>query len=416
MKNRTTLALSTTLIMATSAMAAPALAAPMEIEDLAKVRNAGSLVVAPDGQTVAFTVSKQPDLHAGEEDGPSKAGLYLLRPGSGPVAFASGENSVSRPHFSPDGGTLYFLTKRGEDEHNALYSIPLSGGEAVRVFGHDTAIGDYAVSPDGGTLYFVATEKSEDDDGLKDKGFDAYAYEEDLDMAALWTVRLGADEPEAAKRFDDKHVTGLELSPDGRTLVVSAVPTALIDDFYMKSRLHVLDAATGRLRAEVRTPGKLGGFKISPDGARIAFTAGTDIGDTSDGVLMVADAASGAFRQLTADAPQHIMDVEWADSDTILANAHRGVESALVAYDLSGREERTVATPEDIVVRDVEVGGGGRLFLIADSPAHPREVFSAQGGAVRKLTDLNGWLEDIDLAPQRAFSFTARDDARSKVC
>ncbi len=389
--------------------AAPALAAPMEIEDLAKIQNAGGLSVSPDGQTIAYTVSKSPDLHTGEKDGTAKSRLYVKRPNANPVAFTSADGSVGRVSFSADGRTLHFVTRRGDDKASALYRISLAGGEAEKVFEFESSIGDYAVSPDGRTLYFVATPKGEDRKALKDKGFDAYAYEEDRDLAGLWKVSLGAGDAEATPLYTDKHVTSLELSRDGGTLVAAAAPTSLVDDTIMKTRLQVIDARTGTVRTEIATPGKLGGYEISPDGRRVAFLAGTDIADTSTGVLMVGDLRTGSFRQLTADALQHIQDVDWMDDDTILANAHRGVESALVAYDLNGREERTLPTPDDIVVRAAEVGADGRIFFTADSPAHPREVFTLNAGAIRKLTNHNEWLSGIDLHPQEAFSFTARD-------
>lgn len=389
--------------------ASPALAAPMEIEDIGKIQSAGNLTVAPDGQTIAFTVSKYPDIIGKEKDGSAKSSLYLKRTDAEPVLFAAGDNSISRPHFSPDGQTVYFLTRRGEDKQSSLYSISLSGGEATKVFSHETSIGDYAISPDGNTLYFVATEKDEDTSDLEDKGFNAYAFEEDLDEAALWSVSLGVDDAEATKLFEDKHVTGVEISPNGRRLVITAVPTALVDDDLMKTRLHVLDAASGSVLSEVETPGKLGSFKISPDNQRIAFLAGTDIHDTATGVLMVASLLDGSFEQLTADAPQHIVDVEWLDAQTIIANAHRGVESAVVAYSLSGSQTRTFATPDNIVARNVEVGNGGQLFMTADSPDHPTEVFATRPGGVQKLTSFNSWLDDIDLAGQTTFTFEARD-------
>ncbi len=389
--------------------AAPALAAPMEIEDIAKIQNAGNLTVAPDGETIAYTVSKYPNLFAGEKNGSSNSQLYIMGAGADPVLFTTGQGSISRPSFSPDGKTIYFLTTRGDDKTNGLYAMSLSGGEAKKVFQHETTIGDYEISPDGKTLYFVAKEKDEDKSKLTKKGFAAYAYEENIDMAAAWSVSLGGEDEKAKKLYSDKHVTGLELSPNGQKLVVAAVPTALVDDVLMKSRLHVIDPATGTVQAEVKTPGKLGSFVISPNSQRIAFQAGTDISDTSDGVLMVASLADGRFTQLTPDALQHVVDVEWLDSSSILTVAHRGVESALVAYDLSGNEKRTYATPDDIVVRNVEVGKSGKLFFTADSPAHPNEVFASYRGSVKKLTNINSWLEDITLAPQTTFTYTARD-------
>ena len=385
-------------------------ARPMEIEDLHEIRTAGNLTVAPDGQTIAFTVFSRPDVLAGDKDGSGMSQLFIQRPGMDPEAFTSDESSVSRPQFSPDGQTLYFQTRRGDDKTNALYAISLGGGEARKVFQFDTNMGDYAVAPNGTTAYFVATPKDEDEVDLSDKGFDAFAYEEDLDMSALYTVDLSEDEPEAELVFDGKDVASIELSPDGRSLVVAAAPTALVDDSLMKTRLHVFNARNGRLRHEIKTPGKLGGYAISPDSRHIAFLAGTDINDTSTGVLMLADMRRGTFEQLTPDAEQHIQDVEWMDKDSILANAHRGVESALVVYDLDGEEEETLSTPDDIVVRNVELGEGGPVFFTADSPRHPTEVYVREEGRTGKITGLNDdWLDGIDLARQTTFTYEARD-------
>ena len=175
-------------------------------------------------------------------------------------------------------------------------------------------------------------------------------------MNAAWSASLDADAGKANLLYDAQHVTSLELSPNGQSLVVAAVPTALVDDGLMKTRLHVLNATSGDLMARVDTPGKLGGYVISPDNQRIAFQAGTDIHDTSTGVLMVANLSDGRFEQLTAEAPQHIVDLAWLDDDSILTVAHRGVESAVVAYNLTGNEERLYSTPDDIVVRDLEIG------------------------------------------------------------
>jgi len=398
------------LALTTLGFATPAFAAPMEIEDIGKIQNAGNLTVAPDGETIAYTVSKYPDLLQGESDGGSSSQLYIMHPDAdAPVLFTS-SGSVSRVQFSPDGEMIYFLSRRGKDKTNALYGMSLSGGEAKKVFAHETSIGDYAISDDGESLYFAAREKDADTSKLKDKGFNAYAYEEDITMAAAWRVSLGGDKDAKAKKlFDDKHVTGLELSSDGRSLVVSAVPTALVDDVLMKSRLHVLNARTGRVKAEVKTPGKLGAFKISPDNENIAFLGGTDISDTANGVLMLANMRNGRFQQLTPDALQHIADIEWLDDDSILTVAHRGVETALVAYDLAGEEEQTYNTPDDIALRNAEVGADGKIFFTADSPNHPQEVFATRQAGVEKLTHINAWLDDITLAPQTTFTYEARD-------
>jgi dipeptidyl aminopeptidase/acylaminoacyl peptidase len=397
------------LVSAAALLALPAMARPMEISDLSKISHASNLAVSPDGGTVAYTVSAPRDIVAGDEDGSADTHLYIKRGAVAPVKFIGGEGSVSGIQFSPDSQTLMFRSKRDGDKNTSLYSISLAGGEATKIFEHETNLGDYAVSPDGGTLYFVAKEKKDDKKALKDKGFKAYAYEEDLAMASVWTVALGEDDAKATALFEGMNATSIDLSEDGSTLVVAAAPTALIDDFYMKTRMQVLDAATGALRVEVETPGKLGGFDVSDDGSQIAFHAGTDISDTSDGVLMIADARTGAFTQLTADAEQHIMDVDWMSDGNILATVHRGVESALVVYDTAGEEVKTLPTSPNLVARDTVIGPEDAVYFTADSPAHPREVFSQRGNGVMKLSDNNPWLSEITLASQSTFTYTARD-------
>ena len=383
-------------------------ARPMEIEDLPKVRHAGNLAVSPDGAAFAYTVGAPRNLFEGDEDGAADAHLYVIRNGGAPVKFVGGEGAISGVQFAPDGDSVIFRAKRGEDKHASLYSISLDGGEATRLFGHVAAVGDYALSPNGDRLYFAATDKKEEDKALKDKGFNAYAYEENLRFASIWSVSLRAEDAEAEKLYNGGHVSGIELSADGRTLVAAVAPTPLVDDSLMKRRMHVIDAADGRVRAVVETPGKIGQFRISPDSSRIAFHAATDISDTSDGVLMVADIRNGGFRQLTPDALQHIVDVEWLGDDEILAVAHRGVGSALAVYDEAGEEQRVLNVSDDLVARNAAVGGG-RIAMIADAPVHPRAVFAVRDGGAQKLSNHNEWLAGVDLAEQTTFTYEARD-------
>ncbi|MEL6569198.1 MAG: S9 family peptidase [Pseudomonadota bacterium] len=385
---------------------APALAAPMEIEDLPKSRHAGSAVVSPDGEIIAYTVSVPRDIVAGDEDGSADTHLWVIRGDADPVRFMGGHGGLSGLQFAPDGSALHFRARRDGDDATSLYAISLAGGEAQKVFEFETSLGDYAVSPDGGTLYFVAREEDDSEDH-SGKGFKAYAFEEDDRLASIWSVSLGEDDAEAEKLFDDGHVSSIELSADGSFLVAAVAPTNLIDDHYMQRDLHVIDAESGEQTARFNLPGKLGGFQISPDGEQIALFAGTDIGDTSDGVLMVGQVDSGDFEQLTPTALQHIQDVDWLNGN-ILATVHRGVESALVIYNTDGDEEATLPAPDDIVVRSLSAAGD-RIVAVADSPSHPRAIFEIDDNGAEKLTNHNAWLDDIDLADQTTFTYEARD-------
>ncbi|WP_100657636.1 alpha/beta hydrolase family protein [Alteromonas flava] len=397
---------TTAIAVAMAAVSNASAAATFKIEHLPQVKHAANITVAPNGEVTAYTLSNPRDMLAGDKDGRADSHIYVLREGKEPQLFVGGEGSVSGLQFSADSDTLFFKTKREGDENTALYSISLSGGEATKRFEFDTAIGDYAVSADLSKLYFVARPKDESED-LKDKGFKAYAYEEDTRLASLWQADLKQPSAEPSVVYNQGHVSDFDLAADDETVVLAAAPTSLIDDYYMLRDLYVVNVESGEVVNHVDIPGKLGTFELSADGEHIAFLAGFDVHDTATGVLMTARTDSPEFSILTGDAPQHIQDIDWLGND-ILAVAHRGVESALVVYATDGDVKRTFKTPEDIVVRSADVGDGEIRFT-ADSPTHPREVFSIARGKTKKLTSHNSWLDDIELANQSTFSYKARD-------
>ncbi len=377
-----------------------------EIEHLPNVKHAGNVTVSVDGKLTAYTLSVPRDLIAGDDDGRADTHLYLVRENQSPVKFIGGQGSISGLQFSADGNELFFKTKRKGDDNTALYSISLQGGEAQKRFEFETAIGDYEVAADGQTLFFVARPKDETDD-LKDKGFKAYAFEEDARLASLWKANIDDDSQEPTKVLASGNVSDFDLAANGKTLVAALAPTNLIDDYYMLRDLVFINADSGDITNRIDIPGKLGTFELSANGEHLAFIAGTDVHDTAAGVLMVAESDKPTFTQLTEDALQHVQDIDWLGKE-ILAVAHRGVESALVVYSADGKEQRIFDTPEDIVVRSADVGGD-KIRFIADSPKHPREVFAIENDKPAKVSDHNQWLGALELAEQSTFSFKARD-------
>lgn len=400
---------ATLLAAALATISWTATADTFEIEHLPQLQNAGNVTVSPDGKNTAYTLSKPRDMVGGDEDGRADSHLYIIADNGKPARFIGSKGSVSALQFSADSNTLFFKTKREDDKHTSLYSISLNGGEATNRFSFETSIGDYAVSKDGQTLYFVAKPKDDKED-LSKKGFKAFAFEEDQRLASLWKVSLNDADAEPIKIIEEGNVSSFDLSANGETIVAAVAPTNLIDDYYMLRDLVVINTASGKETSRIDIPGKLGTFELSADGDHLAFLAGTDIHDTASGVLMVAKTDSNNFTQLTPDALQHVADVDWLDDD-ILAVVHRGVESALVVYDTDGDEERTYRTPDNIVVRSADVGDD-EIRFIADSPIHPREVFSIKRNKAVKLTSHNAWLNDIELAEQSTFTYEARDGAK----
>lgn len=407
---RIRVALATALLVATTGAAVAQ--RPMTPEDVARLRQVTDVEISADGRTVAY-VLRVPRIPFEDEDGPAWSELHVVTGDETVRPYVTGEGNVSHVQWTPDGAALAFTAKRGDDEHAALYRIPLAGGEAKKIVEHAESIGDFAFSPDGARVAFVAREKlAEEHKELKEEGFDAEVYEEQLRPAKIWTVERGDDgeygEPEALSV--DGHVSSLDWCPGGDLLLAKVAPTPLVDDSYTSTRFHVLDPASGEVRTRIETPGKLGAGAWSPDCRHIAMVAAADEHDTAAGRLTLADAASGELRDLWPDYQGHVRDVAWADTDTLLVLGDEGVETLLYATDLEGVSDRRLAAGDN-VWSDLSVADDGTVAVVGQSARHPGEAFrlAADSAQPQRLTDSNPWLAEIAFGTQETFTWTARD-------
>ena len=385
---------------------------PLTLEDLFEIRQVSGIDISPDGDHVAFTVSTPRNVVAGEDDGTPQSALYIA---SGPDAarpFIT-EGGAGAVEWTPDGEALTFLARRDGDSATSLYEIAADGGEAQRIYSHDESIQSYVIAPDGESLYFIAREKADPmQQTLRDRGFMANVYEESDIFSYVWRADLTDPDAEPV-RFDlPGHASSLSLSEDGSRLAVALAPTTLVDDSLMERQWHVVDAADGAVISTVETPGKIGMAAFSPDASRLAFIAGADRADPTAGTLHIADAATGEYMAIARDAEQHVNQLAWIDSNSVLALASVGTGTALVEYNINGREERRTPT-ENGVISSMDYDRDDRVLAATlHAATHPRELFVGDRRSLRQWTDHNPQLESIAWGEQRVFEFEARDGER----
>lgn len=390
--------------------------------DVARFQAVTGVELSPDGKHVAYlrSVPRRPYV---DEDGGSWTELHVADRSSGNSRpFITGKVNVSGVRWTPDGSGLSFRLKRGDDKETSLYIIPLSGGEARKVLEHDTGVGAYSWSPDGQRVAFLAQEKEPKDiKERKEKGFKAEVYEEDWRVTKVWLATPGptgdswveADESLKPKALDlPGSAFAVEWSPTGAHLAVSLAPTPLIDDEYMKQKIHVVEVETGKVLAKLENPGKLASFKWSPDGKHIAMMAGADLNDPGDGSLLVGSVTGGALKNVLPDYPGHVNSFAWQDADTIMYLVDEGVWTALGKVDADGTNQRTILPAGTHVMSGLSLSKDGQQgAMISESAAHPPEAFVIQHGdaAPTRITTHNPWLSEVRLAKQEAVRYKARD-------
>jgi dipeptidyl aminopeptidase/acylaminoacyl peptidase len=416
------------------ALAAPASAGQgLSFEQLAALRTVGDVAMSPDGATIAYTlnVPRQPGK---DTDGKAWRELHVVTPADGlSRSFIGGEVNISGIRFTPDGKLITYLAKRGCDEHDSLWAIPLAGGESRRLLAFETAIADYRVSPDGTRIAFIATQpECEARKEAAEAGYSQEVFEEDWLPKKVWLAALPVGEKAVSNpsesEIEVEEPTALPLdgsafhvrwSPDGKSLAVDLAPRPLIDDRYMMRRVHIVDATDGQVRAAFDNPGKLGEFGFSPDGRTVAMISAADPNDPAAGRLVVAPTTGGSLKDMLPDLEGHVAAFTWRNAHTLLFLSDEGVETRLAEVDLGtgGQTTHAVSASEKggarvPVMRDLSLSAdGSRVALVGDTPFHPREVFAMElaHGKIDRLTDNNPWLRDVDLAPQEVIRSTARD-------
>ena len=411
MHHATRTALTAASLLAGVSLAATAQARPMTPQDVAQLESVGAIAVSPDGSRVAYTTASLPDVVAGEDNDSTQQQLKMAYGPDNTRVFLPEDVSVSTVEFSPNGRMVSFLWSK-DDEDRAVWGIPVDGGAQMKLAEvKDASVRSYAWAPDGATLYLLASAAPDKDRKAEaKKGFNAVVYEEEERFNRLFAAQAGGEEIDAKPREIDVsgYVTSFRLTPDGKLGIVESQPTPRIDDTYTASRVNIIDLGTGRVLRAVETPGKLGDLEVSPDGRQLSLVAGIDQHDPAATTLHLVNVASGAYRALNQGAAEAVGDTEWLANGQLAAIVDKGADTILRMYNADGSVAQEI-DPGELVPTSLENGGSDSLFVRADSPRHPGELFALNGTTLTRWTSHNPWLAEIDFGTQRTMTYTARD-------
>ncbi|HEY5622148.1 MAG TPA: prolyl oligopeptidase family serine peptidase, partial [Gammaproteobacteria bacterium] len=250
-----------------------------------------------------------------------------------------------------------------------------------------------------------------DNERLSDLGFKAVVYEESSRSTRVWTLDLEADELATVAAELEGSASEFRWAPDGERYVVAIAPTPRVDDHYVRRQFHIVDAGSGESLNRIETVGKLGDIEWSPDGSRLAFIGGVDASDPLEGRIFVAAANGEGLRQLTPDFPGHVQDIAWRDDETLWYRGARGLWTEISTFSVDGTSVTNTPPSGVPIVRSFDtVMGSDTMAVIADTPAHPRELFTwSESGGYRRLTTSNPFLDSAPLAAQEPVRYSARD-------
>lgn len=402
------------VLSAAASARAQADTSPITFDDLISMGRIGDYEISPDGERVAFAVTWF-DL----EKNSSATDIYLVPLGGGaPWRFIRSDGDDYSPCWSPDGGSLAFVSTRSGSAQ--IWLIPVDGGEARKLSDIPTGVSGPLWSPDGGSIAFTSRVFPECEDlecdgkkleelregEVKARLIDHLLYrhwnhwrEGRWSHLFVMDAEGGGEPVEINTGYTDVPPISLggerdyDFSPDGKEICFSmnddaVVATSTNNDLW-------LVPADGGEPALITgdNPSNDNNPRYSPDGRYIAYRAQKRAGFEADRYrLMLYDRSSGRTSNLTEEFDRSVGPFDWAPGGKRLYFAVQdlgrysicsvSVKGGDAEYVLRGSYDDNVRVTPD----------GKRLVFPRQSASEPVDLYSARtsGKDIERLTDING--------------------------
>lgn len=376
-------------------------------EQVSKIKSVGSVYLSPDGNTAAYTVLVPADPL--KSNAPASAHLYLLDVTTGKtVPFITGR-SVSGIAFRPNHNSITYLDRQEGDNTRSIYEISLDGGEAQKLYSFETNISGYEWANDGNHILFRATQPKEH--AASPLPYQPEIYEENLTQTWAYIQNVSREGHMPHRIPVEGSVSAATWSPDQSRIAVAAAPSPLVDDFYMAQRVYVIDHRTREVQAEVDHVGKLGAFKWSPDGSKLALIGAANINDPIDGRLKIVNTENGSTTLLRKEFKGTFEQVEWIDNNTLHYLASKGVWSEFGSISSDGSRMNVIIPTGGPILKSFARASNGTIVFDVSTPHHPDELYLMEKGSKSptRITNSNPWLDEVELGSQEVITYTTKD-------
>ena len=358
---------------------------PVTAEDYFAFETVSDPHFSPDGSTIAFVVTSVDQKQNRRRGEIWTVAVDASRP---PTALTTAPQSSNTPRWSPDGRTLAFLSARptaGEtgETRTQIWLLPLAGGEPRRLTSLANGVSSFQWSPDGSRMVVVSrsgpSDNAKSPSDVRHYAHANYKFNDtgwfDDKRTHLWVVDVAAGRTSQITSGEEWNDTDPQWSPDGKRIAFVSNRTGKAFDEDRNTDVWVIDANGGPLTKISDHAEGDSSPRWSPDGSTIAFVSA--VPEKSHPRIWLAPSAGGSASKTAADNVDLIPTaLRWAEGGKALYfETGYRGTSQVIRVDLAARRAAPL-TNGDRTVHALDVSEkAGRLVYAVNDPTHLDDLY-----------------------------------------
>jgi dipeptidyl aminopeptidase/acylaminoacyl peptidase len=399
-------------------------------EDLYQLTRASDPRISPDGNLVAYVVTRPDQDHSKWH---SEIWLAATDGSQEPRRLTDAIESSSRPRWCPDGHALAFVSSRPSTREKTgsestpdraqVYLLSLNGGEARQITSFHNGVSDFSWSPDGTRLAVVSKIGPRDVSGPGERSdtrhyvhptftVDGRGFLDDR-REHIWVVTIATGVSQEITNGDDWDDTDPRWSPDSTQIAFYSDRGGRYWEDISNSAADVWAVSVGGGNAVLiaKHATKAGGPLWSSDGKAIAYLEA----EREDGprkIVLAPISPTTKTKELASDLDVSARDLMWANNghDLYFLANERG-EAHLFCLDVASARLSRITSGARFV-RQADVNPATGLVYTAGDDRHPPDLYSLRldGSGETQLGHSNDiFLRTLTLPPVERFSYKVDD-------
>jgi dipeptidyl aminopeptidase/acylaminoacyl peptidase len=364
-------------------------------------------VLAPDGHLLCYVLA--PTSRTGDH---LDTELWLVDTERAvtPRRVAADTSTESRPRWSADSSTLFFLSDRADRGTPQVHKLTIADGATTKLTSLRAGVIDHLPLTDPNLVALLAEDEPAEQDARRARDRDdAIVVGEREPRARLRLLDLRTGRVTTPDVFADRHIVELRQRPDGGPLAVLTQAGSDSDYGPRTGQLHLYDplAGTAEDLGAVEADARSVAWWWGEDGWHLGYVALTPPVLQAGTAVFDLAVGSGVRRNRTSGLPMCPTELHQTDAAPLILFAD-GLNTTVARLDPTGptslsqhpgRFDDLTATP-----------AGEKIAVLTGTRYEPANVHvGPPTGPLRKITDTRPELDGIAFGTQQPLAYRAAD-------